>query len=54
CREGGQSLVGSSDPLVHEQLEAREKPYKCLECGKSFRESSTLHKHQHIHIGEQP
>ncbi|NXF14065.1 ZN506 protein, partial [Smithornis capensis] len=36
------------------QLQAREKRYKCLECGKGFSWSSHLLTHRHIHTGERP
>ncbi|NXA16648.1 Z354B protein, partial [Sapayoa aenigma] len=54
CWEGSRSLMGSSDPVVCEQLQAGEKPCKCLECGKSFRESTKLLMHQDIHTRERP
>ncbi|NWI53903.1 ZSC20 protein, partial [Calyptomena viridis] len=48
------SFSQSSDLLVHQQLRAGEKPYKCLECGKSFSKSSSLTYHRRFHTGELP
>ncbi|NWS19193.1 ZN180 protein, partial [Pachyramphus minor] len=47
------SLSQSSDLVVQQQLHSREKPYKCSEYGKSFRQSSHLAYHQ-LHTGELP
>ncbi|NXA68114.1 ZN397 protein, partial [Mohoua ochrocephala] len=44
----------SLDLVVQQQLHDREKPHKCLECGKSFNWSSHLIRHQMIHTGERP
>lgn len=31
-----------------------EKPYVCNECGRAFKELSTLQNHARIHSGERP
>ncbi|XP_059346992.1 zinc finger protein 572-like [Ammospiza nelsoni] len=52
-QEGEQSFSQNSELVVHGQLHDGQKPHKCLECGKSFRQSSTLIS-QRIHSGEWP
>ncbi|NXM43839.1 ZN251 protein, partial [Gymnorhina tibicen] len=51
-QEGGQRSSRSLE-LV-EKPHGGEKPHKCLECGKSFCQSSMLHIHHRVHTGERP
>ncbi|NWX64945.1 ZSCA2 protein, partial [Promerops cafer] len=48
------SFSQSSDLVIQQWLHDRDKPHKCLECGKSFSWSSHLIRHQNIHTGEGP
>ncbi|NWV20770.1 ZN629 protein, partial [Origma solitaria] len=48
------SFSDHSNLISHQRLHSAVRPYKCGECGKSFKLSSYLIRHQKIHVGEWP
>ncbi|NXU60038.1 ZN430 protein, partial [Turnix velox] len=38
----------------HRRLHSQDKPYKCAQCDKSYRQSNSLKLHQLLHTGEKP
>ncbi|CAM4564419.1 unnamed protein product [Lepidochelys olivacea] len=68
--ECGESVAGTQDPTAHKRIHAQDAvrppnklskrlpmgrcPYRCADCGKSFRQSSILRTHWFTHTGERP
>uniref|UniRef100_A0A182SG65 C2H2-type domain-containing protein n=1 Tax=Anopheles maculatus TaxID=74869 RepID=A0A182SG65_9DIPT len=48
--DSGGSRYPSRVPYIH----SKEKPFKCLECGKGFCQSRTLAVHKILHMEESP
>lgn len=48
----GKSLSNNTNIISDKMAHAREKPYKCMDCGKNFRWRSNLTAHKRIHSGE--
>ncbi|NXA88273.1 ZNF22 protein, partial [Melanocharis versteri] len=46
------SFSQKSNLTRHSKIHTSEGPYKCGECGESFRMSRRLCRHQRAHLGE--
>ncbi|NXH43916.1 ZN570 protein, partial [Dicaeum eximium] len=51
---GSQRSRCSLELVIPEQLHGREKPYRCLECGKSFSQRSSLVTHLRVRLDGTP
>uniref|UniRef100_UPI00358E03A3 uncharacterized protein isoform X2 n=1 Tax=Myxine glutinosa TaxID=7769 RepID=UPI00358E03A3 len=48
------SSLGADEEVQHIGVIPKEKRYKCADCGKLFRQSTDLFRHQSLHTGERP
>ncbi|XP_070592816.1 zinc finger protein 436-like [Erythrolamprus reginae] len=59
CKDSGKNYTGtfahSRERVISEKgIHTGENPYKCMECGKGFRQNTHVISHQSIHTGEKP
>ncbi|XP_070792550.1 LOW QUALITY PROTEIN: zinc finger and SCAN domain-containing protein 31-like [Pituophis catenifer annectens] len=52
--ENSRNLAYLVDTHSHKRIHTREKPHKCMECGRTFYCTSHLNSHKRIHTGERP